>query len=65
MGIGGFALTNLRRIGDEDKTIPFGLIVDTSSPMIAPPVFAAERILRSKKADCLKLDRFKFWFWTF
>jgi hypothetical protein len=36
VGIGWFTLTKLRSVGDEEKTIPSCL--DTSSPMIAPPV---------------------------
>ncbi len=53
MGIGGFTLTKLRQVGDEEKTIPSCL--DTLSPMIAPPVLP-------KKTDWPgpKLDRFKF-----
>ena len=36
VGIGGFTLTKLRKVGDEEKTIPSCL--DTSSPMTTPPV---------------------------
>ncbi len=43
VGINGFTLTKFRYVGDEEKTIPSCL--DTSNPMIAPPLhFAAERI---------------------
>ncbi len=58
MGIGGFTRTKLRHIGDEEKTIPSCL--DTSSPMIAPPVLLQSAFCVLKKTDWPKLDRFKF-----
>ncbi len=58
MGIGGFTLTKLRQVGDEEKTILSCL--DTSSPMIAPPVLPQNAFCALKKTDWPKLDRFKF-----
>ncbi len=58
MGIGGFTLTKLRHVGDEDKIIPSS--VDTRSPMIAPPVLPQSAFCALKKTDWPKLDRFKF-----
>ncbi len=59
VGIGGFTLTKLRHGGDEEKTIPSCL--DTSSPMIAPPVLPPQSAFCAlKKTDWPKLDRFKF-----
>ncbi len=58
MGIGGFTLTGLRHVGDEEETIPSCL--DTSSPMIAPPVLPQSAFCALKKTDWPKLDRFKF-----
>ncbi len=57
VGIGGFTLTELRSFGDEDKTIPSCL--DTSSPMIAPPVLPQSAFCALKKSDWPKLDGFK------
>ena len=58
VGIGGFTLTKLRQVGDEEKTIPSCL--DTRSPMIAPPVLPQSAFCAVKKTDWPKLDRFKF-----
>ncbi len=58
MGIGGFTLTKLRQVWDEEKTIPSCL--DTRSPMIAPPVLPQSAFCALKKTDWPKLDRFKF-----
>ncbi len=58
MGISGFTLTDLRQVGDEEKTIPSGL--DTRSQMIAPPVLLQSAFCTLKKTDWPKLDRFKF-----
>ena len=58
VGIGGFTLTKLRQVGDEEKTIPSCL--DTRSPMIAPPVLPQSAFCALKKTDWPKLDRFKF-----
>ena len=55
MGIGGFTLTKLRHVGDEEKTISSCL--DTRSPMIAPPV-SQSAFCALKKTDWPKLDRF-------
>ncbi len=61
MGIDGFTLTELREVGDEDKTIPSCLDTRTvTQPNYCSTRFAAERILRPKKTDRPKLDRFKF-----
>jgi hypothetical protein len=57
VGIGGFNLTKLRKVGDEEETIPSGL--DTSSPMTAPPVLLQSAFCALKKTDWPKLDRFK------
>ncbi len=57
MGIGGFTLTKLRKVGDEEETIPSFL--DTSSPMIAPPVLPQSAFCALKKTSWLKLDCFK------
>ncbi len=59
MGIGGFTLTKLRQVGDEEKTIP-SCLDHTSSPMIAPPVLPQSAFCALKKRDWPKLDRFKF-----
>ena len=58
MGIGGFTLTKLRHVGDEEKIIPSS--VDTRRPMIAPPVLPQSAFCALKKTDWPKLDRFKF-----
>ena len=58
MGIGGFTLTKLRHVGDEEKSIPSCL--DTRSPMIAPLVLPQSAFCTLKKTDWLKLDCFKF-----
>jgi hypothetical protein len=58
VGIGWITLSKLRQIGDEEKIIPSCL--DTSSPMIAPPVLLQSASCALKKTDWLKLDRFKF-----
>ncbi len=58
MGIGGFTLTKLRRVGDKEKTIPS--CSDTSSPMIAPPVLLQSAFCALKKRDWPKLESFKF-----
>ncbi len=58
MGISGFTLTKLRRVGDVEKTIPSCL--DTGSPMMAPPVLQQSAFCALKKTDWRKLDRFKF-----
>ncbi len=60
MGIGGFTLTKLRSVGDEEKTIPSSL--DTSRPMMAPPVLlqTVQNAFCALKKKWLKLDRFKF-----
>ncbi len=55
--IGGFTLTKLRHIVDEEETIPSCL--DTSSPMIAPPVLLQSAFSALKKTDWPRLDRFK------
>ncbi len=48
----------LRHVGDEEKTIPSCL--DTSSPMMAPPVLPLQSAFCAlQKTDWLKLDRFK------
>ncbi len=60
MGIGGFTLTKLGNIGDEEKIIPSGL--DISSPMIDPPFLPQSAFCALKKTDWPKLDRFKFLF---
>ncbi len=57
VGTGGFALTKLRHIGDEEKTIPSCL--DTRSPMIVPPVLPQSAFCALKNTDWPKLDRFK------
>ncbi len=58
VGIGGFTLTKLRHVGDQEKTIPPCL--DTPrSPMMAPPVLLQSAFSTLKKIDFLKLDRFK------
>jgi hypothetical protein len=57
VGIGGFTQTKLRNVVDEEKTIPSCL--DTSSPMIAPPVLPQSAFSALKKTDWPKLDRFK------
>ncbi len=56
MGIGGFTHTKLRQVGDEEKTIPSCL--DTSSPMIAPPVLP-QSALRSKKNRLAEVRSFE------
>ena len=58
MGIGRFTLTKLRRVGDEEKTIPS--CSDSRSPMIAPPILPQSAFHALKKTDWPKLDRFKF-----
>ncbi len=58
VGIGWFTLTKLRSVGDEDKTIPSCL--DTSNPMVAPPVLPQSAFCALKTTDWPKLDRFKF-----
>ncbi len=58
MGIGGFTLTKLRHVGDEEKTIPSCL--DTRRPMIAPSVLPQSAFSALKKTDWPKLNRFKF-----
>ncbi len=58
MGIGGFTLTKLRHVGDEEKTIPS--CSDTLRPMIAPPVLPQSAFCALKKTDWPKLDCFKF-----
>jgi hypothetical protein len=58
VGIGGFTLTKLRQVGDEEKTIPSCL--DASGPMIAPPVLLQSAFCALKKTDWLKKDCFKF-----
>ena len=58
MGIGGFIHTKLRHVGDEEKTVPSCL--DTSSPMIAPPVLLQSAFCALKKTHWLKFDRLKF-----
>ncbi len=57
MGNRGFTLTKLRHVGIEEKTIPSCL--DTSSPMIAPPVLLQSAFCALKKTDWPKLDRFR------
>ncbi len=59
VGICGFTLTKLRHVGDEEKTSPSWLD-DTSSPMIASPVFPRSASGTQKKTYWPKLDRFKF-----
>ncbi len=49
MGIGWFTPTKLRSVVDEEKTIPSCL--DTSSPMIAPPVLLLTTFCALKKTD--------------
>ncbi len=61
--MGGFTLTKLRHVGDEEKIIPSS--VDTSSPMTAaPPILPQSAFCALKKTDSswpkFKLDRFKF-----
>jgi hypothetical protein len=59
--LGGFTLTNLRHVGDQEKIIPSS--VDTSSPMTAPPILpqsAEYGECALKKTDWPELDRFKF-----
>ncbi len=58
VGIGGFTLTKHRSVGDEEKSIPFCL--NTSNPMIAPPVLPQSAFCALKKTDWPKLDCFKF-----
>ncbi len=58
MGIGGFTLSKLRQVGDEEKTIPSCL--DTRSPMIAQLVLLQSAFCALKKTDWPRLDRFKF-----
>ncbi len=58
MGISGFTLTKLTHVGDEEKTIQSCL--DTSSPMMAPPVLLQSAFCALKQTDWQKLDRFKF-----
>ncbi len=58
MGIGGFTLTKLRHVGDEEKTIP--TCSDTRRPMIAPPVLPQSAFCALKRTNWPKLDRFKF-----
>ncbi len=57
VGISGFTLPKLRRIGDEEKIISSCL--DIRSPMIAPPVLPESAFCAVKKTDWPKLDRFK------
>ncbi len=56
--MGGFTLTKLRHVGDEEKIIPSCL--DTHGPMLAPPVLLQSTFCALKKIDWLKLDCFKF-----
>jgi hypothetical protein len=58
VGVSGFNLTKLRHVGDEEKPIPSCL--DTSRPMIAPPVLPQSAFCTLKKTDWPKLDCFKF-----
>ncbi len=61
MGIGGFNLSKLRQVRDEEKTIQSeSILLRYRLPNDCSTRFAAERILRPKKTDWLKLDRFKF-----
>ncbi len=47
VGIGGFTLTKLRHVGDEEETIPSCL--DTRSPMMAQPVLLQSAFCALKK----------------
>ncbi len=47
VGIDGFTVTKLRRVGDKEKTIPS--CSDTRSPMIAPPVLPQSAFCALKK----------------
>ena len=57
VGIGGFTLTKLRHVGDEEKTIPSCL--DTRSPMIAPPVLPQSAFCALKKNRLAEVRSFQ------
>ncbi len=49
VGIGWFTLTKLRSVRDEENTIPSCFKLDTSSPMVSPPVFPQSAFCSPKK----------------
>ncbi len=59
-GMDGFTLTKLRKVGDEEKTIPSCLGTRSPTWMMAPPVLPQSAFCALKKTYWPKLDRFKF-----